>query len=630
MEVSVSEEHRSAFDAWANTPIAFVALTEGGARLARRMVEQFPRAEVHGRTGRVTEADTFFVDTAAHLRALFRAETPVVAVCASGIVVRALAPVLEDKMQEPAVVAMAESGLQVVPLLGGHQAEANALARALAECVGGNAAITTGSDDRFGVALDAPPPEYVLANPADHKAFAAALLAGETVAIRTENDEPIPHWLASTALPVVADASLEILITERPLMGHSRQLVYHPKRFALGVGCERDTQADELMRLVRDTLARANLAQGALAGVFSVDLKSDESCVHTLADSLGVAARFFTPARLERETPRLPNPSEIVFREVGCHGVCEAAALAAAGDHATLAVAKTKSRRATCAVARAPAPFDATERGVPRGKLWVVGIGPGQADMRSPQATAAIAGASHVVGYRLYVDLVAPLLSGKTVHAYALGEEAARVQHAIELAALGNEVALVCSGDAGIYAMASLVFEMLANRADTGWKAIDVEVVAGISALQVAAAKAGAPLGHDFCAISLSDLLTPRAVIEQRLHAAGAGDFVMAFYNPISKKRVATFERAMAIVREYRSEDTVVVVAKNLGRRDEALRVMALREVRAEDVDMLSLVLIGSSNTVAFARQGRAGAFTPRGYAMVAAGETTPSGVSSA
>ena len=338
-------------------------------------------------------------------------------------------------------------------------------------------------------------------------------------------------------------------------------------------------------------------------------------------------ARFFDAATLEAEAGRLRNPSDLVFREVGCHGVAEGAALAAAGAAGELVVEKTKSMRATCAIARAPTPIDAVSVGTPRGELHVVGIGPGDAGTVTPQARTAIERATHVVGYRLYLDLAAGVTGGAVLHPYALGEERDRVAKAIELAAGGTRVALVCSGDPGVYAMASLVLEMLHGGLDGGldggadpaWGRIAVRIVPGVSAVQAAAARAGAPIGHDFCAVSLSDLLTPRNVIETRLAHAAAADFVIALYNPVSRNRRETFERALAVLREHRAADTPVVVARNVGRERESVSIVALGGIDAAfidsgAVDMMTVLLVGSSRTRTFALGGSTRAYTPRGY----------------
>ncbi len=587
----------------------FVALTGDGLALARRLAADLPGAEVHGLAGRAAGADTGFEDTAAHLRALFRAGRPILGVCAAGVLVRALAPVIADKRAEPPVVALAEDGSAVVPLLGGHRG-ANDLARWIAELLGIAAAVTTAGDLRFGVALDDPPPGWRLANPEHYKTFAAALLDGGQV--RLEGGAP---WLRDSGLPFAEDGELTFRVSERAAAGSARELVYHPAVLCLGIGCERGAEPAAVVALARRTLADNGLAEAAVAAVVSLDLKADEPALHGVAEALGVPARFFPAARLEAETPRLANPSELVFREVGCHGVAEAAALAAAGAGGELVVAKTKAARATCAIARATEPIDPRAIGQGRGSLAVVGLGPGGPAWRSPEAEAAIRAAGDLVGYRLYLDLLGPLAEGKRVHAYALGEEETRVRAALDLAAGGRAVALVCSGDPGIYAMAALVFELLERDEQPAWRRPEVTVVPGISALQAAAARAGAPLGHDFCAISLSDLLTPWPTIERRLTAAAEGDFVVALYNPVSRRRTTQLTRAVEILRGHRAAETPVVLARNLGREGEAVTVLRLDEIAPEKVDMLTLVLVGSSETRRIERgDGGCWVYTPRGY----------------
>ncbi len=588
----------------------FVALTQVGCDLSRRLAGDLPGAEVHGLAGRGEGAEMTFEATAAHLRELFRAGRPIVGVCAAGVLVRALAPLLADKGTEPPVVALAEDGSAVVPLLGGHRG-ANDLARRIAAALGIEAAITTAGDLRFGVALDSPPPGWRLANPGDHKAFMAALLDGAT--LRLDGRAP---WIEESGLPITEDGDLTIRITERRATGSARELVYHPATLCLGLGCERGADPGELLTLARATLAERGLAEGAVAAVVSLDLKADEPAVHAVAEVFGVAARFFPAARLEAETPRLAQPSELVFREVGCHGVAEGAALAAVGAGGELIAPKAKSARATCAIAQAPEPLDVQEIGQGRGSLAVVGLGPGDAAWRAPEADSQLRAATDLVGYRLYLDLLGPLTAGKTLHPYALGEEEARVRAALDLAAEGRDVALVCSGDPGIYAMATLVFELLDREPRPEWRRPEIAVVPGISALQAAAARAGAPLGHDFCAISLSDLLTPWAVIEQRLRAAAEGDFVVALYNPVSKRRTTQLLRAVEILRGRRPAETPVVLARNLGREGEAVTVIDLAALTPEKVDMLTVVLIGSSETRRVEKGGGgAWVYTPRGYA---------------
>ena len=583
--------------------IAIVVLTEHGLVTARRIRTCLTGARIHGYAPRVPDADTRFDEVGAELRRLFAAGVDIVGVCAAGILIRTLAPELADKREEPAVIAVAEDGSAVVPLLGGHRG-ANEISRRLGEALGAPAAITTASETRWRVALDEPPPGWVLGNPQHYRSVVARLLAGERCRLEGEAE-----WLTHSGIEFQSDATLVVRVTDAPDAGDEDALIFHPRRFALGVGCERGIAASELESLVESTLAGANLSTRSLAGVFSVDLKSDELAVHALGRTLGLPVRFFDPPTLEALTPRLANPSDVVFREVGCHGVSEAAALAAAGDDGRLRVPKTKSRRATCAIAEAHSPIDAVRLGRARGVLTVVGLGPGTPAWRTPAADRAVGSAVHLVGYRGYLDMV-PASADQVRHAYALGEEKERVDQALALAAEGCRVALVCSGDPGVYAMASLVFERLDAATHPGWRRSEIVVLPGVSAMHGAAALAGAPLGHDFCAISLSDLLTPWAVIEQRLQAAADGDFAVALYNPASNRRRRGLARAIEILASKRRPDTPVVVARAVGRDEQSVVVTCLQDLDQSSVDMMTLLIVGSTET----RSSGGNVYTPRGY----------------
>ncbi len=588
------------------TPVV-VCLNKSGEKLAHRVAKLLD-AQVHGRETRVEKADAFFPNALDHVRMLFAAGTPIVGVCAAGILIRAVAPILANKLTEPPVVAVADDGSAVLPLLGGHRG-ANRLASQIAREIGATAAVTTAGDVSMGVALDEPPVGYRLANQKDAKDAMAELLSGAGVSIVGENIFDIED----------AGGSVELVVSEAPVETGPTRLAYHPQRFALGVGCARDADPEELWQNVSEQLTAANIAPEAIACVTSLDLKADELAMTQLAHRLGVPFRVFNAADLEAQTARLANPSDVVFEEVGCHGVSEGAALAAAGPDAELVVPKVKTANTTCAIARAPDPI--TEMpGRARGKLSIVSIGPGQHTWRTPEASHLLQEAEELVGYGLYIDLIGPLAAGKTRSDFPLGGEEDRCRYALEQAGKGKNVALVCSGDAGIYAMGALVYELL-DRSEEEKGVTDaarrVEVVStpGVSALQGAAARAGAPLGHDFCAISLSDLLTHREDIVKRLHAAAEGDFVIAFYNPVSMKRRTLLAEARDILLKHRPADTPVMLASNLGRPTENIRYRRLDELEVDEVDMLTVVLVGSSNSRLAQLGDGPRMFTPRGYA---------------
>lgn len=587
---------------------AIVVIDGAAVPLARRIAEA-TGGDVHGLSGRVAAADVAFASVGEHLADLFSAGRPIVGLCAAGILVRSLGALTADKRAEPPVVAVSQDGASVVPLLGGHRG-ANALSREIAALTGGHAAITTAGEAAFDLALDAPPSGWRLANPEDAKAVMAALICGAGAEIAGE----LP-WLDAERL-AGSDPTIRLVASEKAAKGNRRTLVYHPLRYVLGVGAARDCPPEELRELAEGALAEAGIAAGAVAAIASIDIKADERAILDLAEALRLPFRLFDAATLEAETPRLANPSEIVFREVGCHGVAEGAALAGAGADAVLTVPKRKSANATVALARAAVPLDPAAIGRAPGRLSVVGIGPGAGEWRTPEAARLIASADEVVGYGLYLDLVAALVPAARRTAFSLGEETERCIFALERAAEGRHVALVSSGDAGIYAMAALVEELIAERrVSPAARRVAVEVAPGISALQAAAARIGAPLGHDFCTISLSDLLTPWQAIEARIRAAAAGDFVIAFYNPVSRRRRRQLADARDILLQHRPNKTPVVLASNLGRAGENVRVTTLAALKVDDVDMLTLVLVGSSATRAYRAAGRTRVFTPRGYA---------------
>ncbi|RYE07272.1 MAG: precorrin-3B C(17)-methyltransferase [Hyphomicrobiales bacterium] len=579
---------------------AIITFAASGAELAAKLAPLI-EADVHhcgfnGEDGKLL------------LPRLFADGRPIVGICAAGILIRLLAPHLSDKQSEPPILAVSQDGAHVVPLLGGHHG-ANRLAREIAAHLGGSAALTTASDSKFTRGLDDPPPGWVLADPAAAKPAMSALLIGGK--LRLEGEAP---WLAEAGYPVSSMGSIHVRVSDHAER-RERELLYHPKTLVAGVGAERGVAAEEVIALVEESLQRENLAPAALAALATIDIKSDEAAFHTAAAHFGVPLRIFSVGELNQERYRLLHPSDIVEAETGTPGVAEAAALKAG----TLIVPKRKSKRATCAIGRAPHPLDPAALGRAPGLLHVIGVGPGDKASRSASAVAALDASTDWVGYGLYLDLVADLHFAQEEHRFPLGDEEARVRHALELAATGKTVALICSGDAQIYAMASLVYELLAaigeRKLSEPARRVAVEIHPGISAFQAASAAAGALIGHDFACISLSDLLTPANTIRKRLEAAAAGDFVTALYNPRSQRRVGLIEEAKSTFIMHRPPETPVIVASNLGRPAQKVEITTLWAFDPGTVDMLTIVLIGSSTSRLLKRgDGTTVAFTPRGY----------------
>jgi cobalt-precorrin 5A hydrolase/precorrin-3B C17-methyltransferase len=402
-------------------------------------------------------------------------------------------------------------------------------------------------------------------------------------------------------------------VTDRAHPAETASLILHPPVLALGIGCERFCPEEEIAALAHASLDEAGLAASAVAAVVSIELKADEPGIHALARSLGVPARFFPAERLLAETPRLTMRSAAAFCATGCWGVAEGAALAASGPEGELVVTRRQSRHATCALARAPAPIDPATLGRPRGRLALVGIGPGDPAWRTPEASALITAAEDIVGYRLYLDLLGRAIAGKRRHDSAIGAEAERARFALDLAAAGGSIALVSSGDPGIYGLAALVFELIDREPRRDWQAVEIVIAPGVSAMQAAAARVGAPLGHDFCAISLSDLLTPWERIRTRIEATAQADLVIALYNPRSIRRPGRLAEVAEILLAHRAPATPCVIARNLGRAGETQQILRLADLAGAEADMLSLVLVGSSRTRLVAG-ATPRLYTPRGY----------------
>jgi cobalt-precorrin 5A hydrolase/precorrin-3B C17-methyltransferase len=579
---------------------AIITFAASGAELAQKLATLLGGEVFHcgynGEDGRTL------------LPRLFAEGRPIVGVCAAGILIRLLAPRISDKTTEPPVLALSQDGMHVVPLLGGHHG-ANRLARQIAEALGGSAALTTASDGKFGRGLDDPPPGWVLADPAQAKPAMMALMIGGKILL--EGNAP---WIGEAGYPLSFSGQVKVRVSEQAER-RERELLYHPRTLVAGIGAERGVAADEVIGLIEDTLRSEGLARVALAALATIDNKTVDAAFNAAARHFGVPLRIFSTGELNQERYRLINPSEIVEAETGTPGVAEAAALKAG----TLLVPKRKSKRATCAIGRAAQPIDALSFGRAPGMLHVVGVGPGDKLSRTVSAVAALDTSTDWVGYGLYLDLVTDLKLAQQEHRFPLGDEEVRVRHAIELAGQGKAVALVCSGDAQIYAMASLVFELLEavgeRRLTDAGRRVAVEVHPGISAVQAASAAAGALIGHDFCCISLSDLLTPVADIRRRLKGAAEADFVTALYNPRSERRTGLIEETKELFLQHRPPQTPVVVARSLGRPAEQVELTTLWAFDPGTIDMLSIVLIGASTSRVLKRgDGRSVAFTPRGY----------------
>ncbi len=542
--------------------ILAVSVTEAGRALAARL----PYEHVHGKAAELVPARWPGVDA-------------FVLFLATGAAVRIVAPLLADKATDPAVVCVDEAGRFAVALCGGHAGGANALARTVAAALGATPVVTTATDATGVPALDQLP------------GFVAAGDVGGVTAAMLDGRRPLVDAGVPWPLPFAAGAGPErIVVTDREVAPADGTVALHPPSLVAGVGASSGAPADAAGPLLAAALTGAGLARASVAEVATIDRRAGDDAIV----ALGLPVRAFTAEQLAEVD--VPTPSEVVRAAVGTASVAEAAALLAAGPGAKLVVTKQAGAHATVAVAR--------RRG-PRGQVSVVGLGPGHVAHRTPAAEAAVRRAEVVIGYGPYVDACADLLTpSQEVVRSPIGDETVRAKQAVSEAGAGRRVAVVCSGDAGVYAMASLTLEV---AGDAG---VEVDVVPGVTAALAASALLGAPLGHDHVVISLSDLLTPWAAIETRLRAAAGADLVVALYNPRSRGRTWQFDAARTILLEHRSPATPVGVVTDATRPGQSVRLTTLGDVDPETIGMTTCVVVGSSATRVIG--GRM--VTPRGY----------------
>jgi cobalt-precorrin 5A hydrolase/precorrin-3B C17-methyltransferase len=526
---------------------------------------------------------------------------------ASGATVRLIAPLLQDKATDPGVVCVDEALRFAVALAGGHGGGANELAERVAAALGCTPVVTTASDSTGTTPLDELVALLGATVDGDLAACGVAVLDGAPVLLVNPLGFPLPPLPANVGTHV-HDPVWTIVVDDRlpagEPVGPTLRLV--PRTLVVGIGSASGVSTDAVTAALARLETEHGLDLHAVRTFATVDRKADEPGIRDAVTDWAFwhwqdePTLHVYPART-LATVDVPNPSDVVLAEVGTPSVAEAAALHGAAEQglAELVVPKIKAGNVTVAAARVR----------PRGRLAVVGLGPGAADLRTPRAEAELRRASVVVGLDSYVDQVRHVLRpGTEILASALGAEEERARQAVELAAAGRAVALIGSGDAGVYAMASPALEQCPA---------DVEVVGvpGVTAALAASALLGAPLGHDHVLISLSDLHTPWEVIERRVKAAAEGDFVVCFYNPRSADRHWQLRAALDILAEHRPATTPVGAVRQASRDGQRVWCLPLTEFEPAAVDMLTTVIVGSSQT----RMAGGRMVTPRGYSWLPA-----------
>ncbi len=596
---------------------AIFYITDNGFALAKKLNSLYPDAKVF----------KFKPDTVSEF---WGKRKSFIFIMASGIVLRTVAPLIKDKRTDPAVVALDEIGRFAVSLLSGHRGGADKIAKEIADFLNSKrglvgetkshprteAVITTASDVNNLPAIDLWAEENDLIIE-DWKALphiAARFLNDGKLNVYSDIEISMPKGFQTTDNPESADMLItnkNDLFTHSPIHPFAR-LYLRPKNLVIGIGCNSGAPAVETEDAVKKALAEKNLSFLSIHSVATIDIKADEKGLNKFVRGYGFPIKTFAADELNKISSESGvRSSEIVFKATGAYAVAEPAALLASGADELL-VRKQKIGNVTVAVAE--------KKSEAKGKIYIVGTGPGSVEHITPYAQEAIRNSDVIVGYCTYLELIKELIEDKEIVSTGMTQEIDRCQKAVKLAMSGKTVSVISGGDPGIYAMAGLVFEVLKDRNALKNKnssrvthhvsRVDVEVIPGISALNACAAKLGAPLMHDFAAISLSDRLTPWELIEKRLDAAAKADFVIILYNPKSKGRAEHIDRAREIILKCRKPETPVGIVKGAMRWDERIIITDLKNMLEHDIDMQTTVIIGNSQT--FVWNDRM--ITPRGY----------------
>ena len=553
--------------------------------------------------------------------------------CATGIAVRAISPLLQHKSADPAVLACAESGAFCISLVSGHLGGANRLAQRVARITGGQAIISTATDGHDLPAFDAiaAAKQARVLNPDALRRSNAALLAGEAIdfcgdpALFEHFFARVPH-IRFVQAPEQCRAAVAVLWDAPEGLCPAETVLHISSRaFALGTGCRAAVPPALFAARAQAFLAAHNLVPEQIACLASCDRKREEPAMLALAQAWKIPFVCYTAASLAAVP--VPQPSALVQQKIGTPSVSEAAALLAAGYPrcTRLAVGKSKDVDATFALARLahgdeqaaqdPEQKPCAAHAPACGAVLVASLGSGMAGHITPEVTAALAQCDTIAGYAPYVDFIRQQVQGKEIIENGMMGELARCRATLDAAAQGKRVCMVCSGDAGILAMAGLLYELRAS--EPAFAAIPIHVLPGITAANIAAASLGAPLQNGYCLVSLSDLLVPTEEVRANLHAVAHSALPVALYNPAGKKRRQLLQEALALFRAVRGEHCLCALVRHAGRPQETKWIGTLAALPENEVDMSSLLLIGGARTV---RDGDV-LFEKRGYADKYAGK---------
>ena len=536
---------------------------------------------------------------------------------AMGIAVRAIAPLLVSKLTDRAVVVADEAGEYVIPVLSGHVGGADALAKMIAGLIQAVPVLTTASDVNGIKAFDewATEEEFAILNRDLIKAVSAIRLAGEDIKIFLSGYDGKITYEKSVITESVTDSDVIIYggydsDAIRDLLSEygKDKLILAKRSLIIGIGCKRGISVQEAEEHIDRVLKENDLDRALVCELATIDIKADEPALVSICDRSRYRLNAYSAKEL-KEVPGEYSASEFVEQTTGVDNVCERAAVRSGGR---LLVKKTAGKGITVAVAvKDKAALYDREKKV--NNIYIVGIGPGGGDGMTMEADRIMKGCDVLIGYNTYIDLVRDYYPGKEYISTPMKQEMIRCRMAYEAASEGKRVAVICSGDSGIYGMASLMYELMPEynmSLSPDDPQYELTVIPGVTAAISGAALLGAPIGHDFCVISLSDLLTPWEVIEKRLKCAAKGDMCIVLYNPSSHKRADHIKRVVDLLSEIIDPDRICGIASLIGREGEAYSICSFNELPSQDIDMFCTVFIGSSTTKVI--DGHM--VTPRGY----------------
>jgi len=534
-----------------------------------------------------------------------------------GASIRLINPFLTTKDKDPGVIVMDKQGSRIVPLIGSHQSNAQNIAFQISSLFGGEVIETSNSNDQNYINLDSFGHQWgwkrsgkkndwskLVIRQAKNKKIFCKQLSGNNL------------WKSSELEGIITqpsqDETEKLNSTFHVSIFKNHPTSWHPPTLWIGIGCERNTSKELIEKSLNTFLESNNLSKLSIAGFATIDLKKDEKGIIEIAQDNNLPIKFFSIKNLSKIN--VPNPSNIVLNEIGTPSVAEAACLLAAGDGSKLLKEKrifkntnfssNENGAVTFAIAESKNQYYPSN-----GEIHVVGSGPGDISFLTNNARKALSKCSVWIGYKMYLDLIKPLKRKDQVLIESnLTEEKQRCEKAIQLAEEGIKVALISSGESGFYGMAGLTLELI-QKIKKEYRPY-YEIHPGISSVQLAAALGGAPLMNDFCSISLSDKLTPWELIKKRIQGALLGDFVIAIFNPQSIARNWQLKSAIELCLKFRSKNTPVLIARQVGRENQSKKFFTLNSIPFQEVDMLSIIIIGNSKTTLIDEIF----LTPRGY----------------